>query len=99
MSNAVNKLNAVKRMQQRGAPELPGKPTNPVGLPQNYWGDRQKDAIAEFVSLAPIIALVAGLPEIPELPEDGDVEALLGSRMDRLMQARKVVIDRLRKGI
>lgn len=108
--NAADRAETALQRQRRessaargSAPPLPGVPKESVGLPQSYWGDRQRGEVQEMLTLLPIIesvALATPLPEAPEnLNEEQRIDFALNARMTMLMKARKLVVERLRKEI
>ncbi len=86
------------------APTMPGVPKQSVQLHANYWGDRQREAIGEFMELLPLIELTAGLPPEPPVEvraqmSEAQSEAMMNSRLTALLAARKIVVARVRKEI
>lgn len=104
-ANEADRAARANRRAQGIADEMPGLPNKPVGLPQSYWGDRQREAVQEFLTLLPIIESVANAvpvqppPNAEELTEEQKIDHALNERMTLLLRARKLVTERVRREI
>ena len=86
------------------APHVSDIPIKPVKLPGRLWGERQREAVGDFIELLPIIEIVAGLPAPPTVAERGSmteamIEEMMNSRLTSLLKAKEIVVERVRKEI
>lgn len=81
------------------APALPGKPSKPIGLPSNYWGDRQRGEIEELLTLLPVVQAVVPMPPLDAALNEDDFNAEVARRTETLMRAFKTIRETVRKGI
>lgn len=85
------------------APKVDAIPTEAVRLSKRF-GERQREALAEFMEFLPLIEIVAALPEVPPVEQrfemtEEQIERMMNHRLTELLKAGRLVVDRVRKEI